>query len=54
MGDELHVQEEKLINKFNQARSKMARNRLILVSFLNALTFFSFIFAMAFYEWIWI
>jgi hypothetical protein len=32
----------------------MARNRLILVSVLNALTFLSFVFAMAFYQWIWI
>lgn len=32
----------------------MARNRLILVSILNALTFLSFVFAMAFYQWVWI
>jgi hypothetical protein len=30
----------------------MAMNHLILVSILNAMTFLSFIFAMAFYEWV--
>ncbi len=54
MGEEIHTQEEKLVHKFNQVRKKLARNRLILVSFLNALTFLSFLFAMAFYQWIWI
>ncbi len=54
MGEELHTQQQKLINKFNQVRSRMAKNRLILVSILNAITFLSFLFAMAFYEWIWI
>jgi hypothetical protein len=54
MGEEIHTQEERLVYKFNEVRRKSARNRLILVSILNALTFLSFMFAMAFYQWIWI
>jgi hypothetical protein len=49
-----HIQEEKLINKFADARRRIAKNRLMLVSLLNALTFLSFVFAMAFYEWAWV
>lgn len=52
MGQEIHTQEEKLMHKLNKVRQKMARNRLLLVSVLNALTFLSFVFAMAYYKWI--
>lgn len=47
-------QEEKLLEKFNQARKRIVRNRLLLISILNVITFFSFVFAMAYYEWIWV
>jgi hypothetical protein len=42
------------VQKFTVARTKIARNRLILVSILNAITFLSFVFAMAYYQWVWI
>lgn len=49
-----HEQEEKLIEKFNLAKNRMVRNRLIWVTMLNILTFLAIIFAMAFYQWIWV
>lgn len=49
-----HEQEEKLIEKFNLAKNRMVRNRLIWVTILNVLTFLTIIVAMAYYEWIWV
>lgn len=52
--EEAQEQEEKLLEKFNKARKRIVRNRLLLVSILNVTTFFSFVFAMAYYKWIWV
>jgi hypothetical protein len=45
-------QEEKMVKKETVVRTKMARNRLILVTLLNVLSFLCFVFAMAYYKWV--
>ena len=36
------------------ARKRILRHKLILVSILNFATFLAFVFAMGFYEWVWV
>lgn len=43
-----------LIENENIEKQRVARNRLKLLAFLNAMTFFCCIFSMVFYEWIYV
>lgn len=39
---------------YHRVRKKAVKKQLILVSVLNIVTFLCFVFAIAYYEWIWI
>lgn len=55
MNSEGHAeQEDKLLEKLNKVRNRLLRNKLVLASVLNFVTFAAFFFVMGFYGWVWL
>ena len=46
--------DERLIEKFQKAKQRIIRNRLIMITIINIATFFTMILAMLYYQWMWV